>query len=120
MTRLTQSDIIRAQEARIDSLTLMVEKLTVMIGEVLAALTEDKQPRTASETVGIDRSGTGSNATIIKIGAVAKEDESLDDALARAGAVFEKATARYPLPNGLTHPHPLGKGHESAPEEAKA
>jgi hypothetical protein len=92
----------------------MIDTLMRMHAETLAALTESKA-RTASETVEISRSGTSGNATVIKIGAVAQDGEHLDAALVRAGTAFEQAASRYPLPNGLTHPHPLGEGIEAAP-----
>src|SRR5690348_17387305 len=63
------SDVIQAQEARIDSLTLMVERLTAMHAEALAALTESRRP-SASESVELARSGVGGNPTTAKVSVV--------------------------------------------------
>lgn len=105
--RISNADLLRAQEARIDSLTLMVERLTTMHAEALAALTENRRPN-ASETVELSRAGTSGNPTVVKVSVVVQEGETEDDAYRRAAIVYEKAAARYPLPSGYAHAAPLG------------
>jgi hypothetical protein len=107
MSRLSLSDVVQAQEARIDSLTLLVERLTAMHGEALAALTERHRPN-ASESVTIKRAGIGDKPTTIDVSAVVQEGETLEDARKRASIEYEKAAARFPLPNGYAHAAPLG------------
>lgn len=106
MSRLTQSDIIRAQEHRIDSLTLLVEKLVALEKERILA--DERKNRAASETVKIARSGTGDHSTAISVEVVRQEGETLADARERAAVEYEAAAARYPMANGLTHAAPLG------------
>ncbi len=107
MTRVTNADIIQAQEARIDSLTLMVERLTTMHGEALNALTESrKQP--ASETIKLGRAGTSGNPTVVNVELVRQEGETEHDTADRARLVFEALAARFPLASGQTHAAPLG------------
>jgi hypothetical protein len=107
MSRLSLSDVVQAQEARIDSLTLLVEKLTAMHGEAWAALTERHRPN-ASESVTIKRAGIGDKPTTIDVSAVVQDGETLEDARKRASIEYEKAAARFPLPNGYAHAAPLG------------
>ena|SRR5690242_14256279 len=107
MTRLSMSDVIKAQEARIDSLTLMVERLTAMHADTLAALTESRRP-SASESVELARSGVGGNPTTAKVSVVVQEGETLADASERARIEYEALCRRFPLPNGLAHPAELG------------
>lgn len=106
MTRLTQSDIIRAQEARIDSLTLMVERLTAMHGEALAALTESRK-QSAAQTIKLARGATGDHTTGIAVEFVVQEGETETEAVERAQVEYERLAARYPMANGLTHAAPL-------------
>src|ERR1700757_2797693 len=105
MTRLSMSDVIQAQEARIDSLTLMVERLTAMHGEALAALTDRRQ---AAETVVLKRIGTGDKPTAVEVAVVVQPSETVEAAYERAAQVYERAAARYPLPSGYAHAHALG------------
>lgn len=115
MSRLTQSDIIRAQEARIDSLTLLVESFLALERERL-----DKA-RTASETFKIARSGTGDHTTSIAVDVVVQDGETLADARNRAAVEYEAACARYPMANGLTHAAPLSsESRRIDPPEATA
>lgn len=127
--RITNSDLMRAQEARIDSLTLMVEKLTVMHGEALAALTESRKAG-ASETVELARSGVGGNPTTAKVSVVVQEGETLSEASERARLEYEALCRRFPLPSGLAHAAELGPtlreqleasvhGLRAVPEEEK-
>lgn len=96
MSRLTLSDIVQAQEAMIDTLMRMH-------AETLAALTDKGQPRTASETVKIARSGTGDHSTAISVEVVPQDGEKLEDAQARAMVAYEQICARYPMANGYAH-----------------
>ena len=105
--RISNADLLRAQEARIDSLTLMVERLTTMHAETLAALTEHRRPN-ASESVTIKRAGIGDKPTTIDVSAVVQEGETLEDARRRASIEYEHACARFPLPSGYAHAAPLG------------
>jgi hypothetical protein len=107
VTRLSLSDVVQAQEARIDSLTLLVERLTAMHADTLAALTENRKP-TASETVEIARGGTSGNPTTVKVSVVVQEGETVEQARRRAQTEYEAACARFPLPSGFAHPAPLG------------
>jgi hypothetical protein len=109
MTRLSLSDVIQAQEARIDSLTALLERLTAMHAETLAALTERRSTPTASESVTIKRAGIGDKPTTIDVSAVVQDGETLEDARRRASIEYEKAAARFPLPNGYAHAAPLGE-----------
>jgi hypothetical protein len=106
--RLSLSDIVAAQEARIDSLTLLVEKLTAMHADALAALTERRAKPTASESVTIKRAGVGDKPTTIDVSAVVQDGETLEDARRRASIEYEKAAARFPLASGYAHAAPLG------------
>lgn len=115
MSRLSLSDVVQAQEARIDSLTLLVEKLVGMHAETLAALTERRTAPTASESVTIKRAGIGDKPTTIDVSAVVQDGETLEDARRRASIEYEKAAARFPLPNGYAHAAPLGE--EENPRE---
>jgi hypothetical protein len=108
VSRLSLSDVVQAQEARIDSLTKMLEALTAMHAETLAQLTERGRP-TASESVTIKRAGIGDKPTTIDVSAVVQEGETLEDARRRASIEYEKAAARFPLPNGYAHAAPLGE-----------
>ncbi len=107
MSRLTQSDIIRAQEARIDSLTRTVEAFLDVERERIAV--DERKNRSASETVKIARSGTGDHTTAIAVEVVRQEGETLEDARNRASLEYEAACARYPMANGQTHATPLGE-----------
>lgn len=118
MSRITNADIIRAQEARIESLTLLCERTLTMMGDVLAALTENRN-RQASETVKIARTGTGDHSTAIAFEAVVQEGETVEQAAARIGQAFEKAAARYPLASGYAHPAQLGAELEAPPSLAE-
>lgn len=111
MSRVTNADIIRAQEARIDSLTLLVESFLTLERERL-----DKS-RTASETVKIARSGTGDHSTAISVEVVRQEGESLANARNRAMVEYEEAARRYPMANGLTHAAPLDSEAPSLAEQ---
>jgi hypothetical protein len=108
VTRLSLSDVVQAQEARIDSLTALLEKLTAMHADTLAALTERRTTPTASESVTIKRAGIGDKPTTIDVSAVVQDGETLEDARRRASIEYEKAAARFPLPNGYAHAAPLG------------
>lgn len=108
MTRLSLSDVVAAQEARIDSLTAMLERLTAMHAETLAALTANRRPN-AAESVTIKRAGIGDKPTTIDVSAVVQDGETLEDARRRASIEYEKAAARFPLPNGYAHAAPLGE-----------
>jgi hypothetical protein len=105
--RISNADIIRTQEARIDSLTAMLERLTAMHAETLAALTENRKP-SAPESVTIKRAGIGDKPTTIDVSAVVQDGETLEDARRRASIEYEKAAARFPLPSGYAHAAPLG------------
>jgi len=119
MTRLSMSDVIQAQEARIDSLTLMVERLTAMHAEALAALTESRRP-TASESVELARSGVGGNPTTAKVSVVVQDGETLTEATDRAMIEYERMANRYPLPNGQTHAAPLQEPGPTLREQLEA
>jgi hypothetical protein len=108
VSRLSLSDVVQAQEARIDSLTLLVERLTAMHAETLHALTERRSTPTASESVTIKRAGIGDKPTTIDVSAVVQEGETLEDARRRASREYEAACARYPLPNGRAYAAALG------------
>ena len=108
MTRLTQSDIIRAQEARIDSLTLMVERLTEMHGEALSALTESRK-QSAAQTIKLARGATGDHTTGIAVELVVQDGETEAEASERARVEYERLAARYPMQNGYAHAAPLGE-----------
>jgi hypothetical protein len=108
VTRLSLSDVVQAQEARIDALTALLEKLTAMHADTLAALTERRTTPTASESVTIKRAGIGDKPTTIDVSAVVQDGETLEDARRRASIEYEKAAARFPLPNGYAHAAPLG------------
>jgi hypothetical protein len=84
MSRLSLSDVVQAQEARIDSLTKLLEALTAMHAETLAALTERRSAPTASESVTIKRAGIGDKPTTIDVSAVVQDGETLEDARRRA------------------------------------
>lgn len=109
MTRLSLSDVVQAQEHRIDSLTALCEDLAQMIAETIAALTERRTAPTASESVTIKRAGIGDKPTTIDVSAVVQDGETLEDARRRASIEYEKAAARFPLPNGYAHAAPLGE-----------
>lgn len=108
MSRLSLSDIVAAQEAMIERQAKQLEALTVMHAETLAALTEKRGP-SASESVTIKRAGIGDKPTTIDVTAVVQEGETLEDARKRAAIQYEKAAARFPLPNGYAHAAPLGE-----------
>ncbi len=114
MTRLTQSDIIRAQEARIDSLTAVVEAFLKVELERIAA--DERKQRNASESVKLNRGATGDHATGVTIEVVVQEGESVDEAYTRAAEAFEKAAARYPLPSGYAHPWKLDGATGDGPD----
>lgn len=107
MSRLSLSDVVQAQEAMIERQAKQLEALTAMHAETLAQLTERGRP-TASESVTIKRAGIGDKPTTIDVTAVVQEGETLEDARRRAGIEYEKACARYPLPNGYAHAAELG------------
>lgn len=107
MSRLSLSDVVQAQEAMIERQAKQLEALTRMHAETLAALTESRRP-TASESVTIKRAGIGDKPTTIDVSAVVQEGETLEDARRRASIEYEKAAARFPLPNGYAHAAPLG------------
>ena len=107
MSRLSLSDIVQAQEAMIERQAKQLEALTVMHAETLAALAEHRKP-TASESVTIKRAGIGDKPTTIDVSAVVQDGETLEDARRRASIEYEKAAARFPLPNGYAHAAPLG------------
>jgi hypothetical protein len=111
MSRLSLSDIVAAQEAMIERQAKQLEALTRMHAETLAALTEGKRSPTASESVTIKRAGIGDKPTTIDVSAVVQEGETLEDARRRASIEYEKAAARFPLPNGYAHAAPLGDEH---------
>jgi hypothetical protein len=108
MSRLSLSDIVAAQEAMIERQAKQLEALTRMHAETLAALTENRRPN-ASESVTIKRAGIGDKPTTIDVSAVVQEGETLEDARRRASIEYEKAAARFPLPNGYAHAAPLGE-----------
>ena len=112
--RISNADIIRAQEARIDSLTLLVESFLQLERERL-----DKS-RTASESVKIARSGTGDHTTAISVEVVRQEGESLSDARNRAAVEYEAVCARYPMANGMTHAAPLSSEAPTLAEQLQA
>lgn len=118
MTRLSLSDIAQMliDQAERDRKE-RAELLTALVS-LTQAVTEAKRPQ-AAQTVELDRAGSGSNVTVIKVAGVVQEDETLLGALARVGETFEVGAARYPLPSGLTHPHPLGEGIEAPPSLAE-
>lgn len=105
--RTSMSDILRSQEALIESQRGDIERLIGVVSDVLAALTENRRPN-ASETVELSRAGTSGNPTVVKVSVVVQEGETEDDAYRRAAIVYEKAAARYPLPSGYAHAAPLG------------
>jgi hypothetical protein len=107
MTRLSLSDVVQAQEAMIERQAKQLAALTAMHAETLAALTEHRRP-SASETVELSRAGTSGNPTVVKVAVVVQEGETEADAYRRCAIVYEKAAARYPLPNGYAHAAPLG------------
>ena len=107
MSRLSLSDVVQAQEAMIERQAKQLEALTAMHAETLAQLTERGRP-TASESVTIKRAGIGDKPTTIDVSAVVQEGETLEDARRRASIEYEKAAARFPLPNGYAHAAPLG------------
>ncbi len=107
MSRITNADIIRAQEARIDSLTIMVERLTEMHGEALAALTESRK-QTSSETIKLGRAGTSGNPTTVNVDFAKQDDETDDDLANRVRVQYERLATRFPLPSGQTHAAQLG------------
>src|SRR2546421_5347252 len=86
-----------------------LEALTLMHAETLAALTEHRRTPTASESVTIKRAGIGDKPTTIDVSAVVQDGETLEDARRRASIEYEKAAARFPLPNGYAHAAPLGE-----------
>ena len=108
MSRLSLSDIVASQEAMIERQAKQLEALTAMHAETLAQLTERGRP-TASESVTIKRAGIGDKPTTIDVSAVVQEGETLEDARRRASIEYEKAAARFPLPNGYAHAAPLGE-----------
>jgi hypothetical protein len=114
VSRLSLSDVVQAQEAMIERQAKQLEALTVMHAETLAQLTERGRP-TASESVTIKRAGIGDKPTTIDVSAVVQEGETLEDARRRASIEYEKAAARFPLPNGYAHAAPLGE--EDNPRE---
>jgi hypothetical protein len=85
-----------------------LEALTRMHADTLAALSERHRP-TASESVTIKRAGIGDKPTTIDVSAVVQDGETLEDARKRASIEYEKAAARFPLPNGYAHAAPLGE-----------
>jgi hypothetical protein len=107
MSRLSLSDVVQAQEAMIERQAKQLAALTAMHAETLAQLTERGRP-TASESVTIKRAGIGDKPTTIDVSAVVQEGETLEDARRRASIEYEKAAARFPLPNGYAHAAPLG------------
>src|SRR3954454_3037308 len=109
MTRLSLSDVVQAQEARIDSLTQLLERLTAMHAETLAARTERRSTPTAAESVTIKRAGIGDKPTTIDVSAVVQDGETLEDARRRASIEYEKAPRRSLLPTGCAHAAPLGE-----------
>lgn len=113
MTRLSMSDVLRSQEALIEAQRGDIERLIGVVTDVLAALTESRRP-SASETVELSRAGTSGNPTVVKVSCVVQEGETEQDAYERAKAVFERGTARFPLPSGYAHPAPLGDENEPA------
>jgi hypothetical protein len=123
--RISNADVIRAQEARIDSLTLLLERLTAMhaetlhaLTETLHALTERRSTPTASESVTIKRAGIGDKPTTIDVSAVVQEGETLEDARRRASIEYEAACERYPLPNG--HPYAAELGPDDLEAKLRA
>src|SRR5436853_6528020 len=108
MSRLSLSDVVQAQEARIDSLTALLEKLTALHAETLAALTERRSTPTASESVTIKRAGIGDKPTTIDVSAVVQDGETMEDARRRASVDDEREAARLPLRTGYAHAAPLG------------
>jgi hypothetical protein len=108
VSRLSLSDIVASQEAMIERQAKQLEALTLMHAETLAALTESRRPN-ASESVTIKRAGIGDKPTTIDVSAVVQEGETLEDARRRAAIEYEKACARFPLPNGYAHAAPLGE-----------
>jgi len=108
--RISNADIIRAQEARIDSLTLLVESFLALERERLEAERERSRP-TASESVKIARSGTGDHTTAVAVEVVPQEGETLQEARARAMVEYEAICARYPMANG--HAHAAGLSGEA-------
>jgi hypothetical protein len=101
------SDIVESQEALIEAQRGDIERLIGVVSDVLAALTENRRPN-ASESVTIKRAGIGDKPTTIDVSAVVQDGETLADARARAQVEYEKAAARFPLPNGYAHAAPLG------------
>jgi coenzyme F420-reducing hydrogenase alpha subunit len=108
VSRLSLSDVVQAQEAMIERQAKQLEALTRMHAETLAALTERHRPN-ASESVTIKRAGIGDKPTTIDVSAVVQDGETLEDARKRASIEYEKAAARFPLPNGYAHAAPLGE-----------
>jgi coenzyme F420-reducing hydrogenase alpha subunit len=109
VTRLSLSDVVAAQEAMIERQAKQLEALTRMHADTLAALTERRTAPTASESVTIKRAGIGDKPTTIDVSAVVQDGETLEDARRRASIEYEKAAARFPLPNGYAHAAPLGE-----------
>jgi hypothetical protein len=107
VSRLSLSDVAEMLLAQAERDRAEREQLTGLLKEVVAGLTAPR-PVTASESVTIKRAGIGDKPTTIDVSAVVQEGETLEDARRRASIEYEKAAARFPLPNGYAHAAPLG------------
>src|SRR5438105_11719531 len=108
MSRLSLSDVVQAQEAMIERQARMQEDTLAALREIAVMLAEVKQRPTASQMFALKRAGVGDKPTTIESLAVVQEGETLEDARRRASIEYEKAAARFPLPNGYAHAAPLG------------
>lgn len=112
MSRISLSDLV-------EMLIAQAERDRAERERLLAALT-DKQPRTASETVKIARSGTGDHTTAVAVEVVPQDGESLAEARARAMVEYETICARYPMANGYAHAHELSGEAPTLVEQLQA
>ena len=117
--RVSMADVIRSQEAFIETLIAQNDRLATMHAEALAALTESRRP-SASESVEIARAGVGGNPTVAKVSVVVQDGETLTEATDRAMIEYERMANRYPLPNGLTHAAPLQEPGPTLREQLEA
>jgi hypothetical protein len=103
--RLSLSDVVRTQEAVNESQRKQIADLAAMVGRVLEAFAERRNP---TESVTVKRTGTGQNPTAVEVNTVTRNGESLHDAAERARVEYELLSARFPLPSGAAHAAPLG------------
>lgn len=108
--RVSNADVIRAQEAMIERLAGLLDRSLDESRDLRKLWADfiDRPQHTASETVELTRAAMGDHSTGIKVSAASRNGESLEDVAARAAAMFESRAARYPLPSGHAHSAALG------------